>query len=98
MRLNRVTKQNKTKMSVDFYKENSKNENTTHATNSWYRNYCSWAEKTGTTLEISAVSKVELNRILEVYFAESLKKNGKHFEPSSLLNMQAGINRNLGVR
>ena len=34
-------------MDVEFYKQNAKNRNTTHATNSWYRKYCNWAEGTG---------------------------------------------------
>ena len=41
------------------------------------------------------MEKVELNRLLETYFAASKRLDGKQFEPSSLANMQAGIHRHL---
>ena len=34
-----------------------------------------------------------MNQILEQYFAEIVRKDGKQYEPSSLGNMQAGIDR-----
>ena len=42
-------------MSVDFLKFNAKNQNTTKATESWYRKYCKWAEKTKNVKEIQNV-------------------------------------------
>ena len=72
---------------VNFFKKNSKNQNTTHATNSWYNNYLRWAEKKGVRRDIENVEKTELNGILEIYFAESIRVDGKQYEPSSLANM-----------
>ena len=80
---------------VNFFKKNSKNQNTTQATNSWYKNYLRWADKKGVRRDIENVEKTELNGILEIYFAESIRVDGKQYEPSSLANMQAGIDRYL---
>ena len=82
-------------MDIDFYKSNSKNKNTVKATNSWYNAYCKWAEKTGNTTEIHTLTKSELNDILERFFADAERIDGKHYEPTSLCSMQAGIQRYL---
>ena len=82
-------------MDVEFYKENAKNKNTTHATNSWYRKYCKWAEGTGNIKEIQNLEKNELNRILEIYFADITRNDGEEFEPSSLIALQCGLERHL---
>ena len=74
-------------MSVQYYKDNSKNESTTHATECWYRNYCKWAEKSGHRKDLENCELVNLNEILETYFAETMRKDGKHYEPSSLANL-----------
>ena len=79
--------------SVEFFKENNKNKNTTQATNTWHRTYLRWAEKSGRPSNLLTLGKSEMNQILEQYFAEIVRKDGKQYEPSSLGNMQAGIDR-----
>ena len=81
--------------SVQFYKDNSKNTNTTKATNSWYKNFCKWAENSGRQTNIETMEREHLNDILESYFAEVVRNDGKPYEPSSLANMQAGLDRYL---
>lgn len=80
---------------ADFYKNNSKNKNTTYATNSWHRNFMRWAENDGHPTSIEQMEKAELNSLLERYFSESVRLDGKQYEPSSLASMQAGIDRHL---
>ena len=82
-----------TSTNVDFFKKNCKNGNTTYATNTWYKNYVRWAELNGKRVDIQNVEKTELNKILEVYFAENKRIDGKQYEPSSLANMLAGLDR-----
>ena len=81
--------------SVDFFKDNNKNKNTMNATNAWHRNYERWAKETGRPLNLLNMEKIELNNILESYFAEAVRQDGKQYEPSSLGNMQSGIDRYL---
>ena len=81
--------------SVNFFKENAKNKNTTAATNSWYKNFVRWANGAGKPTNIENMEKTDLNKLLELYFAETVRLDNKQFEPSSLGNMQAGIDRYL---
>ena len=81
-------------MDVDFYKNNSKNENTQKATTSWINNYKKWAVENGTAMEIEKLTDpVKLNEILEKYFCTAKKVNGKEYETTTLASMQAGIDR-----
>ena len=41
------------------------------------------------------MDKVALNAVLEQLFAETVRMDGKQFEPSSLASIQAGIDRYL---
>ena len=81
--------------SVAFFKKNNKNKNTTSATNTWSRHYHRWATETNHPLDLLLLNKVELNAVLEIYFAEAVKNDGKQYEPGSLGNLQAGIDRYL---
>lgn len=83
------------KMDVQFFKQNSKNQNTLKATNSWYRTYCNWATKNGVPTEINTMDKRELNTVLETFFAQVVRNDGKHYEPTSLCSLQAGLERYL---
>ena len=64
-------------MSVDLFKFNAKKQNTTKATESWYRKYCKWVEKTKNVKEIQKVEENELNIILENFFADVTRDDGK---------------------
>ena len=80
---------------VDFFKHNNKNKNTTSATNTWFRHYERWATETNRPSNLLSMEKLELNAVLESYFAEAVRKDGKQYEPTSLGAMQAGIDRYL---
>ena len=80
---------------MDFFKQNSVNKNTAESTSKWYRNYARWAEKSGKRKDIENIEKHKLNSILEFYFAENVRLDGKQYEPSSLSNMQAALDRYL---
>ena len=94
------TKQMKTqkyvfKMDVAFYKENRKNKNTEHATDSWMRHYTSWASENDVIDPLESFDAVSLNEILERYFAGARKRNGEEYEPTSLCSLQAAVDRYL---
>ena len=78
---------------VDFFKHNNKN--TTSATNTRFRHYERWATETNRPSNLLSMEKLELNAVLESYFAEAVRKDGKQYEPTSLGAMQAGIDRYL---
>ena len=59
------------------------------------RKYCKWAEKTKNVKEIQNVEKNELNIILENFFADVTRDDGKQLEPISLYSMQAALYRYL---
>ena len=80
---------------VTFFKDNSKNKSTTKATGQWTRIYQRWAATNNQPMDITNLEKNVLNNILEIYFAQALRLDGKNYEPSSLTNMQAGIDRYL---
>ena len=73
----------------------SKNQNTTKATVNWMNVFKDWAESQSKSIEIEKYDPVELNTLLEFFFAGIKKKNGKEYEPSSLCNMQSAIDRYL---
>ena len=80
---------------VEFFKDNNKNRNTTHATNTWIRCFENWAKDSGRPWNVLSMDKIELNSVLEIYFAEAVRKDGKQYEPSSLGCIQSGIDRYL---
>ena len=51
--------------------------------------------KNGQSTNIEQLDKPRLNAVLGLYFPQVMKIDGKHYEPSSLANMQAGIDRYL---
>ena len=58
---------------VKYFKDNSKNENTTKSTLSWHNNFVRWTVATGRPSKIEDMQKKDVNAILEVYFAEAVK-------------------------
>ena len=75
--------------------QKSKNENTTRATNQWMRVYHSWAQQRNAPLDIELLPPSELDPLLQTFYAEIRKQNGKDYEPSCLANMLSGIDRYL---
>ena len=84
-----------TSENIEEYIKKSKNTNTTKSTNLWMRVYESWAEIRGATKKIEALNLEELDITLQSFYAEVKRKDGKDYEPNSLANMQAGIERYL---
>ena len=81
--------------SVDFFKDKNKNVNTENAMANWMRVLTTWLENNHYSPDILSCSPVDLNKVLENFFAKILRKDGKNYEPSSLGCMQAGIDRYL---
>ena len=75
--------------------QKSKNENTTRATNQWMRVYHSWAQQRNAPLDIELLPPSELDPLLQTFYAEIRKQNGKDYEPSCLANMLSCIDRYL---
>ena len=84
-------------LNVDFYKLNtSKNKHTSKATSTCLRTYIRWAANNNKTVEIHTIeSPVELNRVLECFFASIKKLDGTEYEPVSLCALEAAIDRHL---
>ena len=80
---------------VDFFKVYNKNDNTEKSTTNWMNVYKRWAVENGRELKLEILSKVDLNATLQLFFAKVTRKDGKNYEPSSLGNMQAAIDRYL---
>ena len=81
--------------SIDFFKHKNKNVNTTKATNTWYRRYCTWATENGWTHNLENLDALSLNETLENFFAEIKKVKGGNYEPTTLGAIQAGLHRYL---
>ena len=73
----------------------SKNTNTSKATNQWMNVYRQWAEIREAPVEIETLSPIDLDQLLQQFYAEVKKRNGDDYEPGSLANLQAGIERYL---
>ena len=81
---------------VQFVIANSKNKHTRKATDSWLRTYERWAKANNETVEIHKLtSAIELNTLLDRFFANIKKLNGGEYEPVSLSALQAAIGRHL---
>ena len=73
----------------------SKNSNTTKATSQRMRVFNSLAALRGEVRHTFALSPVDLDIVLQSFYAEVRKTNGDEYEPNSLASMQAGIDRYL---
>ena len=75
-------------------KQASNAKNTTKSTANWKRVYEQWAETKGYG-SMESYAPEELNKILESFYAEVRKVNGKEYEPDSLKVMLASLDRYL---
>ena len=71
------------------------NDNTKRSTNTWLRRYQKWAEERGFESNIARVPKLELDGILQQFYAELIKSDGQEYEPESLKVMQAALDQHL---
>ena len=81
--------------SIEEYKQKSKNANTTKTTTQWMRVFCQLAQKRDHPKNIEVLAPDALDSILQHFFAEINKKDGKDYKPSSLAAMQSSIGRYL---
>ena len=72
-----------------------KNSNSTKATSQLIRIFNSWAALRGEVPPIYLVSPIDLDKVLQIFYAEIRKTNGDEYEPNSLASVQAGIDRYL---
>ena len=71
------------------------NQNTKHSTNTQLRHYQKWAEERGFEPNIARVPKLKLDGILQQFYADLIKSDGKEYEPKSLKVMQAALDQHL---
>ena len=72
-----------------------KNDNTVKQTKKWINCYRLWAKCRNKAEDIEVLDPVELDNVLQYFYADVKKQNGDDFEPNSLCSMQAGIDRYL---
>ena len=58
----------------------SKNSNTTKATSQWMRVFNSWAALRGEVRPIYLLSPIDLDKVLQSFYAEVRKANGDEYE------------------
>ena len=73
----------------------SKNSNTTKAISQWMKVFNSWAALRGEVRPIYLLSPIDLDKVLQSFYAEVRKTNGGEYEPNSPASVQAGIDRYL---
>ena len=81
---------------IESYKDASSSLDTKKSTNVWVRVFSSWAAARGNNPDLrSYTSAVDLNIILEKFYAEVRKRNGDQYEPACLRVMMAALDRHL---
>ena len=78
---------------INFFIEASTSKNTKKSTNNWVALFSNWAISRGYNPAIEQHPPAELNTILEKFYVELRKTDGKDYEPSSLRVMVAGLDR-----
>ena len=79
-------------------RKKSLNSNTAKTTNTWYNAFRSWALERNVHADNENIPPVQLNEILEIFYAELRKKDGSEYEPESLAVMQVSLDRYLKER
>ena len=82
-------------ITLEYFVESAKNQNTTKSTNNWVNVYKQWASERGYDQDLEKYSFGEVDIILCLFFAEIRKQNGEDYEPDSLRVMQSSLNRYL---
>ena len=73
--------------------ENNTNLNTKRSTSTWLKRYEKWAEHKGEQTDLAKVPRERLDGVLQRFYAELVKKDGKEYESESLKVMIAAIDR-----
>ena len=82
-------------VSIEELKAKAKNANTTKSTCQRLRVYLFWAKLRNKEQEIERLEPSRLDEILQQFYAEVKSKDGTNYEPSSLANMQATLDRQM---
>lgn len=78
---------------IAFFYDASKSKNTKSSTNNWLSVFQKWATSRDIIPEMKVHSPEELNKILEKFYVELRKVNGKEYEPSCLRVMLTSLDR-----
>ena len=84
-----------TATTIQDLKNSSKNENTVKSTAFWLSVWKRWCLEKRIAEEIENYEVVELNTLLERFYAELKNKHGEDYEPESLKVMIASLDRHL---
>ena len=80
---------------IQGLKNSSKNENASKSTRFWLSVWKKWCVEKEIKKEIQDIPPVELNILLERFYAEVKNKQGKDYEPDSLKVMLTALDRHL---
>ena len=78
---------------TEEYKQKSKNANTTKATTQWMRVLYQQAQKSDYPQNTEVLAPDTLDSILQHFFAETNKKDGKDYEPRGSLLREKGLGK-----
>ena len=80
---------------IKFFIDSNRSANTKLSTSNWLKIYQLWARARGKEINPEKLEPYELNKTLELFYAEVKKSNGKDYEPDSLRVMIAAVDRHL---
>lgn len=80
---------------VEELKENAKNKNTTKATQTWLNVWQKWANERKVNPKLEEYEHKDLDKMLQMFYAEIRTKDGLEYEPESLKTMLAALDRHL---
>ena len=80
---------------VDQLKLNAKNQNTTKSTQTWLNIWEKWANKRKFNPKLEEYEHEDLDKKLQMFYAEVRTKDGLEYEPGSLKSMLAALDRHL---
>ena len=86
---------NSNESDIDFLREKSDAKNTLRSTGNWLRVYQSWAKIRRLNEQLETYQPSDLDVVLQRFYTEVRKMNGKEYEPDSLKVMMGSLDRHL---
>ena len=74
-------------------KDKNKNSNTEKCTNTWINRFEKWQQTRGININLPDISPIELDSILQKFYAELRTEKGEEYEPASLRTMLGALHR-----
>jgi len=74
-------------------KDKNKNQNTARSTITWINRFDAWRKARGITMELENIPENELDTVLQSFFGEIRKNDGKEYEPECLRVMLSALDR-----